>query len=243
MTEPVFAAGAGLVAVAAGGVASVAGFGIGSMLTPLLAVQLGTRVAVAAVSVPHAVATALRFWMMREHLDRRVLWSFGLMSAAGGLTGALLHSLAANRALTIVFGCLLIFAGVMGLTSLTKRLRFHGVVAWVAGAMSGLFGGLVGNQGGIRSAALLAFDLPRDAFVATATAIGLVVDAARMPVYLTTEHAAIWRAWLPIAAATVGVVVGTLAGRRVLERVPEHIFRAVVSTIILTLGAYMLARA
>src|SRR5262249_44587442 len=51
-----------LVAVAAGAIASVAGFGIGSLLTPLLAWPLGTRLAVAAVSIPHLVGTALRFW-------------------------------------------------------------------------------------------------------------------------------------------------------------------------------------
>ncbi len=75
-------------AVAAGAVASVAGFGIGSILTPLLAWQVGTRLAVAAVSIPHVAGTALRFWRLRGHVDRRVLLSFGLASAAGGLVGA-----------------------------------------------------------------------------------------------------------------------------------------------------------
>jgi len=38
-----------LAALLAGGIASIAGFGIGSILTPLLAVKLGTKLAVAAV--------------------------------------------------------------------------------------------------------------------------------------------------------------------------------------------------
>src|SRR4051812_50014730 len=71
----------------AGAVASVSGFGIGSLLTPVLAVRVGTKLAVAAVSVPHLTATALRFWLLRQHVDRRLLWSFGLMSAAGGAGG------------------------------------------------------------------------------------------------------------------------------------------------------------
>ena len=40
-----------------------------------------------------------------------------------------------------------------------------GWVAWLAGALSGLLGGLVGNQGGIRSAALLGFNLSKANFV------------------------------------------------------------------------------
>src|SRR5215469_6833411 len=80
-----------LVAIAAGAIASISGFGIGSILTPLLATWLGTKLAVAVVSVPHFLGTALRFWLIREHLDRRILLSFGITSAIGGLSGALLH--------------------------------------------------------------------------------------------------------------------------------------------------------
>jgi uncharacterized membrane protein YfcA len=90
------------VGVFAGAVASIAGFGIGSLLTPLFALQTGTKLAVAAVSIPHLAGTALRFWMLREHIDHRILLSFGLMSAAGGLVGALLHKFAGGPILTTV---------------------------------------------------------------------------------------------------------------------------------------------
>ena len=120
------------VAVLAGAVASVAGFGIGSLLTPLLALQTGTKLAVAAVSIPHLMGTALRFGMLRRHVDRRVLWGFGLTSAAGGLAGALLHTVAESLALTAVFGGLLVFAGLAGLSGLAERMRFRGWVAWVS---------------------------------------------------------------------------------------------------------------
>src|SRR5690349_2002694 len=59
------------VGVAAGAIASIAGFGIGSLLTPLLALRLGTKVAVAAVAVPHVAGTALRLWRVRTHVDVR----------------------------------------------------------------------------------------------------------------------------------------------------------------------------
>src|SRR5512134_2991366 len=93
-----------VVAVLAGIVSAVTGFGIGSLLTPVLALQVDTRLAVAAVSVPHVIGTAVRFWLMSGGVDRRVFWSFGLTSAAGGLTGALLHEWASNRWLNVVFG-------------------------------------------------------------------------------------------------------------------------------------------
>lgn len=231
------------VAVVAGAVAAVTGFGIGSLLTPVLALGVDTRIAVAAVSIPHVVGTAVRFWLLQGEIDRRVLWSFGLTSAAGGLAGAALYSVASNRWLNAVFGILLLFAAASEVTGLARRMRFRGWAAWMAGALSGFLGGLVGNQGGIRSAALLGFDLPKEKFVGTATAIALFVDGARLPVYLANHRAEMFAVWPWIAVGTLGVVGGTLLGSRGLRRVPEAWFRRVLAIVLGLLGAAMLMRA
>lgn len=228
-------------AVIAGGIASIAGFGIGSIMTPILAAQVGTKLAVAAVSIPHLAGTAVRFLLIREHVNRRVLLTFGIASAAGGLAGALLHTVLSSVFLSYVLGALLVFAGIMGLTGIASRLRFGGRTAWFAGAASGIFGGLVGNQGGIRSAALLGFNIEKQSFVATATAIALLVDAARMPVYFATQAQQLRQIWIYLVLGTAGVIVGTIVGQRVLQAIPEPVFRRIVSIIILALGIALLA--
>ena len=42
-----------LVSIVAGAIASVVGFGIGSLLTPVVAVHFGTDLAIASVALPH----------------------------------------------------------------------------------------------------------------------------------------------------------------------------------------------
>jgi uncharacterized membrane protein YfcA len=220
----------------------VTGFGIGSLLTPILALQVDTQLAVAAVSVPHVIGTALRFWLLNGGVDRRVVWSFGLTSAAGGLAGAALQGWLGNRWLDLVFGALLLFAAVSQATGLASRMRFRGVVAWLAGALSGLLGGLVGNQGGIRSAALLGFDLPKHTFIATATAIGLFVDGARMPVYVVTQGPELVAIWPWLTLTSIGVCVGTVLGSRTLARLPEIWFDRVLAGVLALLGIVMMLR-
>jgi uncharacterized membrane protein YfcA len=227
-------------AVLGGGIASVAGFGIGSILTPTLAAKLGTKLAVAAVSIPHLAGTVLRFALIREHVNKRVLLGFGITSAVGGLIGALVHTRFSSTGLSYVLGGLLVFAGLTGITGLATRMRFGRRTAWLAGAASGVFGGLVGNQGGIRSAALLGFDIEKEAFVATATAIALMVDAARMPVYFASEAHQLSRVWLYLVLGIAGVILGTVAGQRVLIRIPEKLFRRTISIIILALGVVLI---
>lgn len=226
--------------ILAGAVAAVAGFGIGSLLTPVLAPILGVRLAVAAISIPHAVGTVLRLWRLRDAVDRTVLRKFGVASAAGGLAGALLQGVLSNPNLGTVFGGLLILSGLAGLTGWAERLHLRGQVATLAGGLSGAFGGLVGNQGGIRSAALLAFPLAPRAFVATATATALIVDAARMPVYLLTTGPELSQHLALIGVATLGVVAGTLFAGPILQRIPDPVFRRTISVLLLGLGVVML---
>jgi uncharacterized membrane protein YfcA len=239
-----FAVIATVAAVIAGAIASISGFGIGSVLTPVLSSQFDVRLAIALVSLPHLAGTFVRFLLVRTHIDRDVLLGFGAASAIGGLVGAALQIVVQSSALAIIFGLLLVFAGIGSLTGFAQRMRFSGRrAALVGGALSGLLGGLVGNQGGIRAAALLGFDVEREAFVATATAVALIVDGARIPVYLATQGPDLAPHWPLIATLAVGAVVGTLLGGWTLRRLSEAAFRRVVGALLLLLGAYTLARA
>ena len=63
-----------------------------------------------------------------------------------------------------------------------------------------------------------------------------------MPVYLATQGEEIARLWPFLAAATAGAVVGTLAGERLLRRIPEPVYRRLVAGLVLALGVFMLVR-
>lgn len=109
-------------------------------------------------------------------------------------------------------------------------------VAILAGVMASIVGFGVGS--------LLTPALSLQAGIKLAVAaIALLVDAARLPVYLWTEGARMLEIWPIIASITAGVVIGTLVGRRLLDRIPEKVFRRTVGAVVLLLGLYMLCRA
>ena len=136
-----------IVAILSGATATVVGFGIGSLMTPLLAIRFGTTTAVALVTLPHAAATAVRCWRLRASVDRSVLVRFGLLSAAGALAGALIYTRLGPGALTRVLGGLLLLTAVAQLTGWASRWQPHGPVVALFGLLSGFFGGIAGNQG------------------------------------------------------------------------------------------------
>lgn len=228
------------VAIFSGATATVVGFGIGSLLTPLLAASFGTGIAVAAVAFPHAIATAVRCWRLRAAIDRRVLVRFGVLSAAGGLGGALLYTKLGASSLTKILGALLLLTATAQLTGWSKRWHPRGPIVALLGLGSGFFGGIAGNQGGLRAAALASFGLSPAGFVATATATGLLVDFARAPVYLWSAGSALVPLWKPIGVATVGVLIGTLLGERILLGLSPERFVRLVAGAIGILGLWLL---
>jgi uncharacterized protein len=226
----------------AGAIAAISGFGIGSILTPVLSTQIDTKVAVAVVSIPHVIGTLVRFIRLRRHVNRRVAFTFGIASAIGGLGGAVLNAYVSGPTLGYILGTLLVFAGLSGISGFADRIQLRGPLSWIGGFVSAALGGLVGNQGGIRSAAMLGFHLTKESFVATATAIALVVDGARVPVYLVSQHEEMLSLWPIMLLSTVGVVAGTLAGSRLLKRIPAATFKRIVAALVLALGIFMLFR-
>lgn len=181
----------------------------------------------------------MRCWRLRKSIDREVLKGFGLASAAGGIVGAFALFRFESEA-RVILGLLLLATGIAGLTGWNRAITPTGIASTVLGGFSGLFGGMAGNQGGLRAAALSAYRLTPAQFVATSTAVGLMVDAARLPVYVARGSGRISELALPIAIATVGVLVGTIAGERLLLRLSMDQFTKIVSMLILTLGAWLL---
>src|SRR5687768_15146769 len=90
----------------AGLIAAISGFGIGSVVTPIVAAETDTKLAVAVVSIPHLIGTFIRFLRLRKHVNRSLAVTFGTASAVGGLAGALLHAYANAPILGYVFGVL-----------------------------------------------------------------------------------------------------------------------------------------
>ena len=230
------------VAFFSGATASVVGFGIGSLLTPLFAAKFGTPVAVAIVALPHAFASIVRMIRLRASIDWSVIRTFGIVSAVGGLIGALVYSGLGGQALTFALGVLLLLTASAGLTGWSSRWHPRGPLVWLLGLLSGFFGGVAGNQGGIRAAAMSSFRLSPTAFVATATATAVLVDLGRTPIYIWRAGAALEPLWQLIGIASAGVLLGTVIGERALRALSPATFRWIIHVTIGALGIWFIVR-
>ncbi|HET9369123.1 MAG TPA: sulfite exporter TauE/SafE family protein [Vicinamibacterales bacterium] len=229
-------------AVLAGAIAAVSGFGVGSLLTPVLMLSMPTTEAVAVLAIPHAVVTAVRLWRLRRDVDFETFRQFGVASAIGGLAGAFLQPHLSSRLLAGTLGALLLVSGTTEVLRRPVPLPRTPAFRLIGGTLSGVFGGLVGNQGGIRAAALLGFNLNPLQIVATATASAILVDAARVPIYLYYAGPAIAAKARLAALITTAALVGTYVGIKVLARLDQRVYRRLVGVLLLILGAWLLVQ-
>jgi uncharacterized membrane protein YfcA len=231
-----------LAVVASGGaiIACIAGFGLATVLTPVLLLFIGIREAVLLVAVIHLGNGLFRFWMFRRHVDLAVVRRFGAFCVAGALGGALLHRHFHDPALKIILGFILVLLGGMELLPLKRRLRIPRRYDQAGGLLSGTLGGVIGNQGAIRSAYLLNYDLPKEAFVGTGAILACIIDVVRVPVYLWGELSILREGVLVIPICLGAAWLGTFAGKRIVHKMAEKVFRTIVAVLILVLGGLLI---
>jgi uncharacterized membrane protein YfcA len=229
-----------LVSILGGAIAAVSGFGIGSIITPFLLLRFSPLEAVSLVALPHVCATALRLYELRRSIHGPTFQQFGLASAVGGLAGALLQGPLGGLVLTMVLALLLLTAGLGEVRQ--RPVPIPDSPGWkvAGGALSGFFGGLVGNQGGIRAAALLQYGLTPREIVATATATALLVDAARVPIYAIREAPFIASQMPLVLWMTLGVTIGTALGVPVLGRLKTTTYRRLVGALLILLAVFLI---
>lgn len=67
----IFQVALAFIAIIAGGIASISGFGIGSLTSPFLALKTGLGIAVAVISIAHFCGTAFRFFFLRKYINKK----------------------------------------------------------------------------------------------------------------------------------------------------------------------------
>lgn len=217
-------------------IGTMAGFGAATVLTPIAALFMDVKTAIAVVACFHLFGNAFRLAFFGRHIDWRLWAEFGITGILCSLLGARITAQLPSPIVTLLFGLfLLLYVGLSFLTA--DRLRLPRVRATLVagGAASGFIAGLLGTGGAIRSTCLLVFGLPKEVYLGTSASIALVVDATRLPVYVTGGF--IPAQLVPVLASLVVVAfAGAWLGQRLLRRVSATAFRRLVIGMLALMG-------
>ncbi len=222
-------------------VSAITGFGGGMLFLPFLTAVVGPTRAVPILTVMMLLGTPSRAWLNRRELRWGIVRWYWLGASLGAGVGASVFLSLPVGLLTKVIGVFLILAAfwrhVPG-----KDLSIESERSFVlVGAGGGFVGGIVGGMGPMVSPFFLAAGLTGPAFVGTVAACAVWMHIVKLVVYgrggaLEPEALAMG------GVLGVAMVLGTLAGTRVLRRLDAKRFRVLVEALLALIGVCFLVR-
>ena len=238
-----------LAAFIASGLTLFSGFGLGTLLMPVVAVFFPLEVAIAMTAVVHLANNLFKLLLLGRGADARVLLRFGIPAVLFAWIGAallvdlsvedaaieysLLGHVMSTSGLNLILGSLVLLFVVLELLPVMGRISFDSKYLPLGGVLSGFFGGLSGHQGAFRSMFLIKANLSKEAFIATGVLIAVLVDMTRLLVYgidLFSERQEI--DWAVVAAASLSAFVGAFLGRRLLKKITLRSVQLLVSAML-----------
>lgn len=223
--------------------ATVLGFGTATILTPVAAYFMDIKRAIVLVAFFHFFSNLSRVGLFRGDISWRLVPLYGAPMIATCFVGAWLVVYLPSEALKSFFGLFLIGFVVGSFLSPRVTLEPRDWVAVVGGTFTGFISGLLGVGGAPRTMFLQAFNLHRDAYIATNASLALMADLTRIPTYLAmgvvNPHSEdIWLIPLLIVIA----YSSTLLGRRIAHSIPQETFRKVILAVLFFVGLDFLLR-
>jgi hypothetical protein len=227
------------VTLVGGTVAAVAGFGAAAILLPVLVALFGPREAIPILAVIGLVSNASRVGFNRELVQWPIVGWFALGGVPAALIGGFLFAATPIDALTRLIGAFLLASvawrrlrpapsGVLGPRTFT-----------VIGAVFAFASALVGSVGPVMAPFFLSAGLVKGAYIGTEAASSVVMQAAKLVAYGIS--ALLTPLTLGIGLVTTpAMVAGSWIGKRIVDRLPERIFTAIIEVALVVTGAVFL---
>lgn len=220
-----------------------AGFGLATMLTPVVLFWLPPHEAIAVVAIIHGAHNAWKLKLLRNSVDFNAVKRYGWALIVGAIIGAVLHSYIPSNPLLLVVGLALIILPILSATERWTNIRLPDSEDRIGGFGSGFFGGLTGHQGALR-AMFLQRRLPdKAAYAATASVLALAVDLTRIPIYLVFEGTAILDEYILIPSLVISAILGVYLGKIWLTKWKQSNIRIGILVAIVASGMMYVAEA
>lgn len=208
-------------------IGTVAGFGTSTIFLPIALFFLDFKTALVLVAVAHLSGNVGATTFFREGLDKKLFLLFGVPSLILTIIGAYLVTYIPQNLLTIFLGIFLLIFSIYSLLKPEFKIKPGKSNTIVGGGLSGFLQGLIGVGGPLRGAFLISYDIDKMKYIATISAIAVVIDAARIPVYffnnlLNPE----FYYYIPFLVL-IGII-GSYVGKKIVTITPQEIFKKIV---------------
>lgn len=221
-------------------IGTITGFGTSTLMIPVLVIFLPPVEAIFLVAIVHWFGDVWKVSLFRKGFNFKLIALFGIIGLATSYLGAFVSLGADQSVLLQILGAFLVVYALFLIYQSKFKIPATNTAALSGGALSGFFAGMFGIGGAVRGMFLSAFDLPKAVYIATAGAIGLLVDSTRIITYFTGGATLPERLWWSLLILIPVSFVGAEIAKKVVDRIPQNRFRIVVAVFLLGVGVKLL---
>jgi uncharacterized membrane protein YfcA len=208
-------------------VGTVAGFGTSTIFLPVALFFLDFQTALVLVAIAHISGNVGAVGFFRKGLDKRLIVLFGLPSIIFTIIGAYLVIFIPPLTLELLLGIFLLIFSVYSLLNPDFKAAATKFNTMIGGSLSGFLQGLLGIGGALRGAFLISYDLDKVKYVATISAIAVIIDAVRIPIYFSNNLLdSQFYYYIPVLVI-IGII-GSYVGKRIVSITPQRVFKKIV---------------
>ena len=226
-----------LLTIIASAIGTISGFGISTLMVPIMLFFLPFSETLLFVGVIHWFGDIWKLFIFKRGLNWKILLAFGIPGIIAAYLGATLTFQVSTNLLSRLVGIFLI-AYVVFITLRPKfKIKPNTSSALVGGALSGLLGGLTGVGGGaVRAVVLTAFNLQKEVYIFTTGLVGATVDASRIAGYFIGGTKIAGTLLIALPFLVLMSFFGVKLGKILVDRIPQEKFRLVVSIFLFIIG-------
>lgn len=227
----------GLLTVSASALGTVSGFGISTLMVPIMLFFLPFNETLLFVGLVHWFGDIWKLFLFKHGLNWKIILAFGIPGVITAYIGAALTFEISVNILSRLVGIFLI-AYVLFIALRPKfRIKPSTSSALIGGTFSGFFGGLTGVGGGaIRAVVLTTFNLQKEVYVFTTGIVGATVDASRIIGYFTGGTRIEGALLIGIPFFILASFIGVKIGKVLVDKIPQEKFRLTIAFFLLIIG-------
>lgn len=216
-------------------IGTIGGFGSSVFFVPIASFFFDFQSVLGLTAIFHLSSNISKIALFRKGLNKKLLINIGIPSVIFVIIGGIISNYIKTNSFQVILGSFLIVFSLLFLIKKKLIIKPNLKESLIGGSLSGFTAGLLGTGGAIRGITMAAFNLEKNAFIATSAAIDFAIDFTRTVVYFKNgyihQHDLIYIPFLFLIG-----LIGTYIGKYVLQFIPQDKFKQTSLLLILLIG-------
>lgn len=211
-------------------IGTITGFGLSTIMIPGMLLFYPLPMTLLFVGIIHLFGDIWKVILFRKGINWKIVIWFGIPGILLSYIGASLSLQVPETFLKRSLGIFLLLYVLYLYKNPEWQLSNTKFTSLLGGSLSGFFAGVFGVGGAIRSVFLSIYNLPKEMFIFTSGMIALFIDITRVSKYMLVGNHLLNKEYTLLLIILIPVsLIGAWIAKKIVHRIPQHLFRPVLS--------------